>query len=316
MSEAPAWSRRLAARAWLIRRLYVQMLDDVVDSPVDVPGPVDVDVYAFSSETHVPEQVASLRSLLRHLGAPARIVVVSDGSHTERSLSLLGRVHPTVTVAHHRDVVRGDLPPAVMRYAGHSPMGVKLALELSFPLDRPTLYADADVLFFPRVAELPQEMAAARGPRYLRDFDRFLDERLLAEPAEGRDPVNAGFQALVAPLAWDSALERLERLERTADEPTFLSEQTLVHLAMHASGAQPLPGDRYVLAVDDEHDWRDGHGGPGIALRHYCYSLEVRQKLWLNVWDDVRAAARAHRAGAAAAGLRAVRGWWTARRAG
>ena len=70
------------------------------------------------------------------------------------------------------------------------------------------------------------------------------------------------------------------------------TEQTVVHLAMRASGATPLPRDEFVLEVDDEHDWRDRYGGDGIALRHYCYSDAVQRKLWLNVWDDLADVAR------------------------
>ena len=305
----------LRQRPLLIRRLYSGALEAVVDSPLATGGERDLTVYTFSSKDHLPEQVASLRSLLRNFGVPRQILVVSDGSHTAAASGLLERVHPAVSVVHHRDVIGTQLPPAVRRYAGTSPMGVKLAIELSMPVRGPTLYADADVLFFPGIVELAgPALRDGDRPRYLQDFDsRFLDERLLADVSEAERPANAGVLLLFRPLVWDDALERLEAL---AEEPSFLTEQTLVHLAMRASGGTPLPRDRFVLEVDDEQDWRDRYGGPDIALRHYCFSVAVQSKLWLNVGDDLKALSRAHPRVAAKVGIATARAVLAERRAG
>jgi hypothetical protein len=298
-------------RPRLIRRLYAQSLDAIVDCPVEAGPERDLSVYTFSGIEHLPEQVASLRSLLRNLGQPAQITVVSDGSHEPEQVRLLERVHPRVSVVHHRDFLRDDLPLAVKRYAAQSPMGVKLGLELSLPVDRPTLYSDADVLFFPKIADLSAELRG--GPRYLQDFEgRFLDSRLLSDPAEAEHPANAGLLAMHERLRWEPALERLEALE---GDLSFLTEQTVVHLALRESGGSPLPRDRYVLRVDDEADWRDRYGGPGIALRHYCFSDAVQQKLWLNVRPDLVALARHEPRAAVAAGVTAARAWRRGRRA-
>jgi hypothetical protein len=218
-----------------------------------------------------------------------------------------------VTVVDRREMIGDGLSDAVNRYAADSPMGTKLGLEVSMPVDGPTLYADADVLFFPGSVELTEEAMSQDGrPRYLQDFDsRFLDERLLADPSEREQPANAGLLLLFEPLDWDTALERFNALQ---EPPSFLTEQTLVHLAMRASGGRPLPPDRFVLSVDDEQDWRDRHGGPGIALRHYCFSPEIQFKLWLNVGADLTALFRAHPAAAARAAAAAAREWWGDRR--
>ena len=144
----------LKQRPFLVRHLYSEALDAIVDSPL-VPGPErELTVYTYSSERHLPEQVASLRSLLRNVGVPRAITVVSDGSHTRASTELLERIHPSVTVVDRRDAIGNGLPEAVRRYADASPMGTKLGLEISMPVDGPTLYADADVLFFRGSEEL------------------------------------------------------------------------------------------------------------------------------------------------------------------
>jgi hypothetical protein len=311
-------SASLAKRANAIRRLYVEALERIVESPLEPTREPDLTVYTFSSEAHVPEQVASLRSLVRHVGLPRQVVVVSDGTHTAASARLIERIHPSVSVVHHREVIRSDLPRAIAAFIQHNRIGAKLAMEWSLEIDGPTLYSDADVLFFPRIAELPDALREDGRPRYLQDFDtRFFDARLLAGDEEREPPTNSGLQLLFRRLDWDSALERFE----AAVDPASLvperygnTEQTVVHLAMRASGGKPLPRDRYVLEVDDEHDWRDRYGGPEIALRHYCYSHEVQRKLWLNVWDDLAAVMRSSPRAASAAGFGALLKWREDRR--
>ena len=302
----------LAKRAGAIRRLYAEGLDGIVQSPLEATHRRDLTVYTFSCEAHVPEQVASLRSLIRHLGLPRRVVVVSDGTHTPDSARLIERIDPTLSVVDYRDVIRNDLPPAIKRFIEHNRIGAKLAMEWSIDIDGPTMYSDADVLFFPRIAQLPEALEGDGRPRYLQDFDtRFLDPRLL-DDEERIPPTNSGLQLLVRRLDWDSALERFE----AAVDPASLvperygnTEQTVVHLAMRASGGTPLPRDRYVLQVDDEHDWRDRYGGPQIALRHYCFSNAVQRKLWLNVWEDLASVVRSSPRFAARAGVRAALKW-------
>jgi hypothetical protein len=298
----------LEKRPRVIRRIYANALTAIVNCPLEAGVERDLTVYTFSSVRHLPEQVASLRSLLRNYGVPKRITVISDGSHGPDDKRLLERVHDRVAVVHHRDIVRDDIPSAVSRYARESPMGVKLGIELSIPVSGPTLYADADVLFYPRIGDISTDVFEdGKEPRYLQDFDsRFLDERLLSEPAEAEHPTNAGVLVLSEPLRWEPALERLDALE---GELSFLTEQTVVHLAFRASGGFPLPRNHYILSVDDEDDWRDRYGGSDIALRHYCYSNAIQQKLWLNVGDDLVALARHEPRAAAGAGLAAVRGW-------
>jgi hypothetical protein len=293
-------------RPRFIRGIYASALDAIVRTPLDTGPERDLTVYTFSSARHLPEQVASLRSLLRNYGLPRQITIVSDGSHGPDDVRLLERVNDRVSVVHHRDVVRHDVPEVVRRYAEESPMGVKLGIELSMPVDGPTLYSDADVLFFQGIGELPADAFEDGGaPRYVQDFDkRFLDSRLLADPAEAEQPANAGVLVLSQRPRWDTALERLEALD---GDFSFLTEQTVVHVALRQSGGTPLPRDRYVLKIDDENDPRDRYGGRDIALRHYCYSEAIQRKLWLNVRDDLSALVRHEPRAAAGAGVTAIR---------
>ena len=276
---------RVSRVAWAggsaVRRAYAAALPQVVARPVRPPRALPVDVLSFSCERDVPEQVASLRALLGRAGRPARATVVSDGSHTERSRALLERVDPCVRVVDWAELARPDLPEPVRAYAAASPMGKKLAVEVSLPRDRPLLYVDSDVLVLPGGAALADELVAAldRGtPAYLLDPEEvYLDARLLG-PGETAEPLNAGLLVLPRPLDWEAALARLAALP---GDPEFHTEQTLVHLAVRQAGGRPLDPARFVVATDDMADRRDRHRGREVVVRHY--TTPVRHKLWLSV---------------------------------
>src|SRR3981081_3152833 len=57
------------------------------------------EVFSYSSEASLPEQVVSIRSFLRHAGQPEKWTVVSDGTHCTSSLDLLRSIDPVVAVS-------------------------------------------------------------------------------------------------------------------------------------------------------------------------------------------------------------------------
>jgi hypothetical protein len=279
--------RQLAAAAARTRRAFEEILPAVAAEPIAAGPPVDLVTVAFSSRADLPEQVLSLRSLLRHVGVPRRALVVSDGSHGREDVALLERIHPAVEVVAWQDLAPDPLPPAVARYARRQPFGRKLALMLALPLGAPTLYADADVLFHAAAASVRRELAPPHPPaRFLRDEEPYLDRRLLRHQRELGAPLNAGLVLLGRPPAWEEPLRRLARLE---GRPAFHSEQTLLHLALRGLGATPLDSARYVVATDDRFTAVDRHAGPGVAARHY--TTPVRHKLWTTAGVEALAAA-------------------------
>ena len=270
-----------------MRRAYAAALAQVVRRPLDPPRAVPCVVFAFSGEQDLPEQVAGARSFLRHVGRPRAYTVVSDGSHRPRSRALLRAIDPALAVVDLAELVRADLPPRVRDYMAREAMGKKLALELSLPVDGPTLYADADVLFFPAAARLAALLEGDDAPaRFLADPEPYLDERLAAP--DGEPPVNGGLFVLRQPPAWEAALERLAALPAGY---RFHTEQTLLQLALRATGARALEPAAYVVATDDMRAYRDRHAGPRTVLRHY--TTPVRHKLWCRVGRQGAAATAA-----------------------
>ena len=173
-------------------------------------------------------------------------------------------------------LVKPDLSCVIKRYAAQHFLGKKLSLLTSLPVEGPTIYSDSDILFFPGASALANLLESpAKNPLYLLDSWPSLDARLLVADSERELPVNGGFFILNQTPDWSDALSRLERME---GDCVFFTEQTLVHLALKASNAKPLPTDKFVLRADDQFVFSDFYAGNGIALRHYISS--IRTKMW------------------------------------
>ena len=260
------------------RKAYRALLPAIVKRPIQPERAVPFSVFAYSNEQSVPEQVRSIRSFLRHVGRPTTFRVVSDGSHTDASIQLLTQIDPVVSVEPSGVNLPANLPAKFRHYVTTHPMGKQLALIMSLPRgEEPALYADSDVLFFPGAKELIDCAANREVPAfYLPDcHENSADARVFRSPDESRNPVNCGLLLLFHQLDWSLGIERLMELE---GEPTFFTNQTLVHLVMHANGARPLDPSRYVLQLDDQTIYPDRYAGPDLVLRHYVNP--VRHKFW------------------------------------
>ncbi len=258
------------------RRLYSFFLPFIVRRRIRPPVSIELDVFAYSNEQSLPEQVASIRSFLRHAGRPCRFVVVTDGSHSKRSMRLLERIDPSVEVE--RRQIAPDLPQDSFRqYLATHATGKQLDLIMGLPRGRrPALYTDSDVLFFAGASDLvfclqERDVSAL----YLADCQFAGDERLLTGPGEQEKPVNTGFLLLFRPLDWSLSISRFTGIDGS---PTFFTNQTMAHLTMHQNAARPFAADRYVLQLDDQFVFRDRYAGPQLVLRHYVNP--VRHKFW------------------------------------
>lgn len=261
-----------------VRKLYHALLPLIVGMKIRPTRTLAFDVFAYSGEETVPEQIASIRSFLRYAGRPRSFTVVSDGSHSERSIRLLERLDPSVSVA------KASRPPAHFpekfeRYLMNHPTGKQLALIMSLPVDGAALYVDSDVRFFPAAADLIERAQSNEAPAYyLADCQFSGDARLLRGAAEENEPVNTGVLLLFRRLDWSLSIARFLEL---AGEPTFFTNQTMTHLTMHQNGARPLDPAKYVLQLDDQFVFPDRYADPGLALRHYVNP--VRHKFWTSL---------------------------------
>lgn len=239
-----------------------------------------LEVFSYSGEAALPEQVASIRSFLRHVGRPVHFTVVSDGTYSQESRRLLKRLDPSVSISDAREWIPDDLPDEIQPYLTTHPTGRQLALIMSLPKSAPALYFDSDILFFAGANDLLGYVETSGVPAfYMADCQFSGDERLLRDPAEETDPVNTGFLLLFQKLDWSASVRRFLELE---GEPTFFTNQTLTHLAMHANGAAPFDPRKYVLQLDDQFIFPDRYANPAIAVRHYVNP--VRHKFWTSLF--------------------------------
>jgi hypothetical protein len=238
-----------------------------------------IEVFSYSGEAALPEQVASIRSFLRHVGRPSRFTVVSDGTYSARSRWLLAQLDPCVAVSDVGEWLPENLPAEIYPYLKTHPTGRQLALIMSLPKDAPVLYLDSDILFFKGAADLHEYAAAQDVPAfYLADCRFSGDERLLRDRSETTDPVNTGFLLLFQPLDWSHSVRRFLELDGA---PNYFTNQTMTHLTMHANGASPFDPRKYLLQLDDQFVYPDRHVHPGIAMRHYVNP--VRHKFWTSL---------------------------------
>lgn len=274
--------RRLAHPLYLLTRVealavrvaFARLLHRLPPPPAQPP--LDAVVYSVCGRRQVPEQVASIRSFLRHAGRPRAWTVVSDGTITPAQRAALARVAPEVRVV---DAEAFALPrlPALLRGVLGWPFGAKLAGVMALEADGPTIYSDSDVLFFPRAAAL-RDLVAEGGPApwFLVDCQRALDDRML-RAGEDDVSINSGFFVLFEPLDWAPVVDRLAPV---AGDPAYFTEQTALHLAMRFAGGRPL--DRGFAALTGDDAFVPGDAAPRSAgLRHYVGP--VRHKLWAAV---------------------------------
>jgi hypothetical protein len=260
------------------RQVYRALLPVIIRSKISPPREVSFDVFAYSSDEMLPEQIASIRSFLRYVGRPKRFTVVSDGSHSAESIRLIQQVDLSVTVGGPSSPPAG-LPERFERYLRDHPTGKQLALIMSLPRDGGALYIDSDVRFFPAAADLAQKHQLNHVPAYyLADCQFAGDPRLLRDPKEQEDPVNTGVLFLFEKLDWSLSISRFLELE---GQPNFFTNQTMAHLTMHANGARQFDPATYVLRLDDQFVFGDRYANSKLALRHYVNP--VRHKFWTSL---------------------------------
>jgi hypothetical protein len=239
-----------------------------------------LEVFSYSGEAALPEQVASIRSFLRYVGRPVHFTVVSDGSYSKRSRRILKQLDSCLSISDASEWLPKDLPDEIYPYLRTHPTGRQLSLIMSLPRDAPLLYLDSDILFFAGAHDLSAYVEARDvSAFYLPDCRFSGDERLLRDPSEGNDPVNTGFLLLFQKLDWSLSIRRFLELNGA---PNFFTNQTMTHLTMHANGAAPFDPRKYVLQLDDQFVYPDRYANPRIALRHYVNP--VRHKFWTSLF--------------------------------
>lgn len=275
--NAPYHLARLEGK--LVRASYRFTLSAIVQRRVQIERDLPFEVFSYSGESSLPEQVASVRSFLANAGRPKQFTVVSDGSIKDASAELLQRIDNCVRVQRNAPPLPTGLAQDVHSFLKEHFTGKQLSQIMALPINGPALYTDADVLFFPEAKQLAElSRAQSAAALYLADYQLSVDDRLLRDSKEKENPVNMGFLFLFQKLDWSFGLERLKML---TGAPNFFTTQTVVHLCMHANQAKPFDPRKFILQADDQFIYRDRYAGASIAMRHYVNP--VRHKFWAAV---------------------------------
>jgi hypothetical protein len=267
----------------ITRGFYEATLPFIVRRKIDIPRDVPLEVYAYSGENTLPEQVASIRSFLANVGRPKCFVVHSDGSFTRRSIDLLKAIDPSVQVRESPPPLPPGLPENVQSFFASHFTGRQLALIMSLPANGPALYTDSDVLFFPGAREIADLAKTRSVPAFYQADCVFAgDERLLRDETEKRNPANMGFLLFFQKLDWTTGLERLRTFYGV---PNFFTTQTVTQLCLHANGVRPFDPQKFVLQRDDEFGYADYYADGALAVRHYVNP--IRHKFWAAIGHQI-----------------------------
>jgi len=262
----------------VVQQTYERFLRFIAGRRIQCHHHLPLDVFAYSGQRRLAEQVASIRSFLTNAGRPNRFVVVSDGSHSPESIDLLRRVDDCVAV---ESVPAPDskISNPLRAYLRDHSTGKQLALIMSLPRDAPALYVDSDVRFFSSAPDLMNYAGSTTVTAfYLEDCGFAGDQRLLRTEEEKLKPVNTGALLIRRELDWSIGLDRFHHLDGV---PNFFTNQTMTHLVMHANKARSFDPSKYVLKLDDQFIYRDWYAGSDIVLRHYVDP--VRHKFWTSL---------------------------------
>lgn len=281
----PNYGYHLArAEGNMVRKIYRALLPSIARRRIPDGPQVPFNVFAYSGEKSLPEQVASIRSFLKYVGRPKRFTVVSDGTLSRRSSDTLKSLDPSISISGSEQWLPKDLPTKIYPYLTGDPMGKQLALVMSLPADGPTVYLDSDVLFFPGATDLVRLAESDAAPAfYLADCGLAADECIFRGDAEKARPVNLGVLLFFKKLDWSFAVSRFVELQGL---PGFFTGQSMTHLTMHANGALPLDDRKYVLQLDDQFVYPDRYASRDLALRHYVNP--VRHKFWTTLPRRIR----------------------------
>src|ERR1043166_6180131 len=82
----------------LVESAYQALLPLIANGRIKCKHELSIDVFSYSGEQRLAEQVVSIRSFRKYAGRPARFVVVSDGTYSSKASELLRSIDDCVSV--------------------------------------------------------------------------------------------------------------------------------------------------------------------------------------------------------------------------
>jgi len=217
----------------------------------------------------------SLYSLHRSWNSLPEITVVSDGSWTANEFAKVFAWWPNpITVLTRAEICQAASSAGFSEladYAGQSPYGLKLAAIVTQAKKRPTIFVDADILWFRDPALLLGDRVSWDKPRALRESNchqrRDMATRHCAQVLEPPF-VNSGIVALHGDLMTPALLRGMVQ-DALRDPQDSSCEQTIIASAVKLGGGL-FPEKLSLVEFDDLHGFSPRNmNDEGYYSRHY-----------------------------------------------
>jgi hypothetical protein len=239
----------------------------------------------MAGAAHLPMLVQSLRSLAVAWSRVPPLRVVGDGTVGAASLEEAFADWPAPIEVVPRDVVVDSARSAgsadLAAFAAVSPFGLKFAALVASAVERPTLFADADVLWFrdwsgeivalARAAGVVLRVSADYQPAYDVDVAGTSADTLATPPF-----VNSGVTFLHGALL--DAVDLRPALAVAARRYSHFAEQTVLALAARRLGTPPWPPSVVACFQHDHQSLGITYRGRAWIARHYVGP--VRHLFW------------------------------------
>ena len=217
----------------------------------------------------------SLFSLYRAWNSLPTIIVVSDSSWTANQFAEVFAWWPTpITVLTRTEIcqaVSNAGLPELADYAQQSAYGLKLAAIVTQARKQPTVFLDADILWFRDPVLLLGDVALWRKPRALLETNCHQRQQMALRycPQVLQSPfVNSGIVALHGELMAPELL-RVMAQDALPNAQDSSCEQTIIATAIKLGG-EFFPGKLSLVEFDDVHRFRSRNMiDEGYYSRHY-----------------------------------------------
>ncbi|TFZ63318.1 hypothetical protein E4631_22765 [Hymenobacter sp. UV11] len=252
---------------------------------------LDIQIISFSSTKDFNEQIFSILSFIRYVGTPASWIIYSDGTHINTQIQLIESAFSFIKIiktsfdnTYFQANVKPSLLPyldELIHYCRTAPLGKRLFLYLNFEIIKPTIFLDSDVVFYEKSSCLERLLGEDSNGWFLPDeVWGTLDSRYTKITPPQHYQVNAGF--FIANRNFTEVSQGLSFLKSLGSDYEYFSEQTVIHIVLHANKFMPLDPRTFILNNADQFDFLNLRPFKQIALRHY--TSPVRHKMWQTEW--------------------------------
>jgi hypothetical protein len=236
-------------------------------------------IASYSGEKQFADQLYSISSFIRNVGAPKKWIIFSDGSHSTKSRDIFEKI-PFIEF---RDENIEVIPDSYR--SERNPLLKKIFYYKTLNFDSTILLVDSDILFYKSFSELYPLLIKQNWFLVDENFGYF-DKSYLEKVKFSLYPCNSGFFVFNSQPNWNTIVKYLEEQRNRSEGIEYWSEQTAFQiLTRDFSNYTPLDPRYFVVGGQDSFSFNSDFDYTKIALRHFVGP--VRHKMWQYPWKKV-----------------------------